>query len=883
MAKQKVYGLPTLTPVNYDRRTGEYNDPLKGVSYDHRTGNYYDAFAEDGGEYVSPQQYKKKYGLRALAQGGRVEAGEPVIVGDGGREEMFVPDSAPQYQGRYRRVMDYINSGKQMDMAPQPAIPRSDEEWAAAYNTPIPKDQQLAYEKWKWDQSRQRGRDITRDLPTYDIQGAALEGLQRGGNGHFSDKYKKPSHEGFSTDSQYNGLDGYEGGQWGYNKDTQREVFTPGPANKALTPREAMMRYVNAPGEKPVELMEDVGGKMMNTNIPGYGLRALARGGYVERGEPVIVGDGGQPELFVPDQSGYVYPEVPQEKAYRTRNGDGLTQDELNYWDQQMAAGDAQRSRRSMLTEDEYYAQKDREAQAATAAQEKANWIMRPMAPEDANRSDYGEKYYKTLGHQGVDAVAGMPVPKNYAPPIGITNRPNDPDMMRLEQIRQEQGYSPKSAPDQYPNVPMGGVGLSAMQNPQQPQVAPTQVQAAQSVMDTINNGTPRQSILAAAKAAGYGSADIIQGQDGSMQLVSRGSGPIYSGGREIDPGTQTKVIASFRPGKAGLEDVSAFLHTVLTPQQQKNSEGLIKYTDKLGEREFEREKLNATNERNADTYNRGLAAMYAKELDAAQKAHTADIMNSDKPFDREAFDKSFDEGLARFGVTPKTGQTSQQPQVGLGRAQPQSQSGAVTPEYQDLYNLQQQTQAAPAPTQPQQSGGSSFRGAVTSAPQQAQLPPQALSRLKEGVVTRFGSGQAWTLQNGQPVQVRANMAPSHTPQTGAPQAAPPQQEAPQVGLGQPAPMQPQGPAAGERASQAVSSAVNPQRGNEPSPDWQDVAALPEKLESQHPGIVKYLTSISQAHRMPFNTIVGILTAGGEGAAKLWQGFQRARQTGSAY
>ncbi len=34
-------------------------------------------------------------------------------------------------------------------------------------------------------------------------------------------------------------------------------------------------------------------------------------------------------------------------------------------------------------------------------------------------------------------------------------------------------------------------------------------------------------------------------------------------------------------------------------------------------------------------------------------------------------------------------------------------------------------------------------------------LPPQAVSRLKEGVVTQFGNGQAWTLQNGKPVQVK--------------------------------------------------------------------------------------------------------------------------------
>lgn len=40
-------------------------------------------------------------------------------------------------------------------------------------------------------------------------------------------------------------------------------------------------------------------------------IKKLARGGSVRAGEPVIVGDGGRPELFVPDQSGYVHPQVP--------------------------------------------------------------------------------------------------------------------------------------------------------------------------------------------------------------------------------------------------------------------------------------------------------------------------------------------------------------------------------------------------------------------------------------------------------------------------------------------------------------------------------------------------------------------------------------------
>jgi hypothetical protein len=44
--------------------------------------------------------------------------------------------------------------------------------------------------------------------------------------------------------------------------------------------------------------------------------------------------------------------------------------------------------------------------------------------------------------------------------------------------------------------------------------------------------------------------------------------------------------------------------------------------------------------------------------------------------------------------------------------------------------------------------------GTPTSA-EPPRLPPQAVSQLKEGVVTKFANGQQWTLRNGQPTQVK--------------------------------------------------------------------------------------------------------------------------------
>lgn len=44
----------------------------------------------------------------------------------------------------------------------------------------------------------------------------------------------------------------------------------------------------------------------------GQAVAAMAQGGPVKTGVPYVVGDGGRPELFVPDQNGTILPRVPQ-------------------------------------------------------------------------------------------------------------------------------------------------------------------------------------------------------------------------------------------------------------------------------------------------------------------------------------------------------------------------------------------------------------------------------------------------------------------------------------------------------------------------------------------------------------------------------------------
>lgn len=160
----------------------------------------------------------------------------------------------------YQMARDQLNAP--MNMTPQPAIPYSDEHFTANYNTPIPADRQQDYNLWKWKQSRKAGRDVTGDMIDYDVQGFYMKNAQQSGNGHGPDTFKKPNHPTFSDQSQYHGLDGYEGGTWGDNS------YYPSPTNEAMMSPEARRRYFKQV-EPGAALMENVGGKKMNTNIPG--------------------------------------------------------------------------------------------------------------------------------------------------------------------------------------------------------------------------------------------------------------------------------------------------------------------------------------------------------------------------------------------------------------------------------------------------------------------------------------------------------------------------------------------------------------------------------------------------------------------------------------
>ncbi len=95
------------------------------------------------------------------------------------------------------------------------------------FNTEIPPEKFSGFVDWMTQESKRKGRDMTMDLRSYDLQGYWLNKdkyPEDPKTGHITDKYKKPNHITFSDESIYHGKD-FQGGNW-----KQREnkwVYTP--------------------------------------------------------------------------------------------------------------------------------------------------------------------------------------------------------------------------------------------------------------------------------------------------------------------------------------------------------------------------------------------------------------------------------------------------------------------------------------------------------------------------------------------------------------------------------------------------------------------------------------------------------------------------------
>lgn len=108
-------------------------------------------------------------------------------------------------------------------------------DFSGQYNTALAPDQEAAFQAWTRDQTAKLAktdhpRNVANDSYDYDLRGwYAQNGSQDLSDAHLTDQFKKPNHPTFSDQSQYSGVDGYQGGQWQQNGNAWS--FTPGKGN----------------------------------------------------------------------------------------------------------------------------------------------------------------------------------------------------------------------------------------------------------------------------------------------------------------------------------------------------------------------------------------------------------------------------------------------------------------------------------------------------------------------------------------------------------------------------------------------------------------------------------------------------------------------------
>ena len=104
------------------------------------------------------------------------------------------------------------------------------------YNTKLSESDEKLYQLWL--KTLPKEQQNTYD---YDMRGAWQAGEGQGGNGHFTDRFKKPNHPTFSNESIYNGADGQYGGYW--LNILGRDVFVPTETNLAQNDSEWLRKY----------------------------------------------------------------------------------------------------------------------------------------------------------------------------------------------------------------------------------------------------------------------------------------------------------------------------------------------------------------------------------------------------------------------------------------------------------------------------------------------------------------------------------------------------------------------------------------------------------------------------------------------------------------
>ena len=137
------------------------------------------------------------------------------------------------------------------------------------YNTKLSPPEEAKFRQWVQAMSAAKGRDFAQDAFDYDIRGlykklgdTALAVAQQGQDVHFEDTFKKPNHPTFSTQSQYSGQNGFEGGRWTKTADG-KDQYTPSESVlKMWGPQELLGYWERAEAPRGAVLVLPKGAKV---------------------------------------------------------------------------------------------------------------------------------------------------------------------------------------------------------------------------------------------------------------------------------------------------------------------------------------------------------------------------------------------------------------------------------------------------------------------------------------------------------------------------------------------------------------------------------------------------------------------------------------------
>lgn len=128
-----------------------------------------------------------------------------------------------------------------------------DTHYRNGYNTTLSEENTKRFNNWIAAESKRSGKDMSREMDDYDIQGYWLSGgptNTTSANGHGPDKYKKPNHPTFSDESIYHNTTSpygtpFQGGKWAQDRDG-KNTYTPSATMLQHThPKDYLQKYMS--------------------------------------------------------------------------------------------------------------------------------------------------------------------------------------------------------------------------------------------------------------------------------------------------------------------------------------------------------------------------------------------------------------------------------------------------------------------------------------------------------------------------------------------------------------------------------------------------------------------------------------------------------------